>query len=147
MLHSNPEVMQFIREPEKDLDESRYTLEEKIIRYMENNPGFGNWAVHLKGNEAFIGWVLLKHLEDSGMIEIGYRFHKKFWGKGYATEISAAVRDYGFNTLGLDKIVGVTHLKNEGSKNVLQKIGLHYVGVDHFFGQDVDFYEMINPSQ
>ena len=113
---------------------------------MDENPGFGNWAIHLKGNEAFIGWVPLKHLEDSGMIEIGYRLHQKFWGKGYATEIALAVRDHAFGSLGLKKVVGVTHLKNEGSKKVLKKIGLKYVGIDRFFGQEVDFFEMQNPT-
>jgi len=146
MLHSDPDVMHFIRPPEKDPDESRYTLEEKILKYMTQNPGFGNWAVHLRGNEGFIGWVLLKHLEDSGMIELGYRLHKKFWGTGYASEIAEAVRDHGFNTLGLNKIVGITRPDNFGSKRVLEKIGMVYQRQDHFFDQEVSFFEMMNPS-
>ena len=146
MLHSDPDVMHFIRPPEKDLDESRHTLEAKILKYMAQNPGFGNWGVHLKGNEGFIGWVLLKHLEDSGMIEIGYRLHKKFWGKGYATEIAEAVRDHAFNTLGLSKIVGIAHPAHTGSKRVLEKIGLIYQRQDHFFDQEVSFFEMTKPS-
>ena len=112
---------------------------------MDENPGYGNWAVHLKGNDAFIGWVLLKHLQDSGLIEVGYRFHKKFWGKGYATEIARAVLDHGFMNLKLDKIVGITNPRNAGSQRVLEKIGLKYIGPDHYFDQEVAFFEMQNP--
>ena len=29
--------------------------------------------------------------------DLGYRFTQKYWGKGYATEASAALMDYAFN--------------------------------------------------
>ncbi len=88
----------------------------------------------------------MKHLEDSGFIEIGYRFHKKFWGKGYASEIAFAVRDHGFSTLGLERIVGITHPENFGSQKVLEKIGLEYKRMDRYFNLEVKFYEMMRPS-
>ena len=31
--------------------------------------------------------------------DLGYRFTQKYWGKGYATEASAALMDYAFNKL------------------------------------------------
>lgn len=142
MLHRDPDVMHYIRLPERVLDESRYTLDEKMLRYMAENPGFGNWAIHLKGNEAFIGWVLLKHLPDSELVEIGYRLHKKFWGKGYATEIATAVREYAFGMLGLDRVVGITHPEHSASKKVLEKTGLSFTGMAHYLDQEVAFFEM-----
>ena len=42
-------------------------------------------------------------------IEVGYRLMKKYWNKGYATEMSKNLLDHGFNKCGLNKIVGITH--------------------------------------
>ena len=48
--------------------------------------------------------------------DLGYRFTQKYWGKGYATEASAALMDYAFNKL---KIPCVK------SRRVLEKVGFH----------------------
>jgi len=36
-------------------------------------------------------------------IEIGYRLHKKFWGMGYAAEMTTVLVDYGFDVLEVKK--------------------------------------------
>lgn len=59
--------------------------------------------------------------------EIGYRFKKKHWGKGYATEAAKASINYGFDNMKLDVIYGMTHADNLGSQNVFRKLGLKYI--------------------
>lgn len=145
-MHSDPNVMRYIRPPEKDLEETKVTLKEKILSYMQEHPGYGNWAIHLRGNNCFIGWVLLKHLEDSGLVEIGYRLHEKFWGSGYATEAAIAMREHAFQTLQLSKVVGITHPENLASQHVLQKVGMQNAGMARFFNMDVAYFEMKNPD-
>src|SRR6266487_5734258 len=39
-------------------------------------------------------------------IDLGYRFMKKFWGQGYATEAAFACVQYGFDTLDVKQIIG-----------------------------------------
>jgi RimJ/RimL family protein N-acetyltransferase len=39
-------------------------------------------------------------------IDLGYRFKKESWGKGFATEAAFASLEYGFSKLGLKRIMG-----------------------------------------
>jgi RimJ/RimL family protein N-acetyltransferase len=59
-----------------------------------------------KETDAYLGWCGLKFLDDLQETDIGYRFHKKYWGRGYATESAAACLKYGFEKLNLKKIIG-----------------------------------------
>lgn len=60
--------------------------------------------------------------------ELGYWIGVPHWGKGYATEASLAVIDFGFATLGLDRIHSCHFGTNPASGRVLQKAGLHSEG-------------------
>lgn len=83
--------------------------------------GFGRWAVCLKKTNEFIGWCGLKKDTKTGEIDLGFRFLKNKWGKGYATEASLGCIKYGFVILNLSKLVGRTYLENKYSQNVLKK--------------------------
>ena len=84
-------------------------------------PRFGIWAVYRKEYDKFIGWVCLKYLDRFDEIEVGYRLLHDFWCKGYATEESPGILDYGFNKLNLERVVGVTIQENKASQNVLTR--------------------------
>ena len=66
--------------------------------------------------------------------ELGYVFGKAHWGRGYATECAAAVRDYAFAELGLPSIVSAIAADNLASKNVARKVGLVHEGERLAFG-------------
>jgi len=72
----------------------------------------------------FVGVFALIYIPDTVEVEVGYRLHKHAWGIGLATEGASALVDYGFETVGLDRIVGLTHAENDASKKVLMKAGL-----------------------
>ena len=61
-------------------------------------------------------------------VDIGWRLRKSFWKKGYATEGAKKCIEYGFKSLGLEKIISVCPEKNSKSKNVMKKIGMNKVG-------------------
>ncbi|MFQ6610608.1 MAG: GNAT family N-acetyltransferase [Fidelibacterota bacterium] len=144
-LHRNPEVMKYIHKTEETPEETR-AIFDRVMNYHQNHREFGMWSVFLKDG-TYIGWVILKHLDNTSLIEIGYRFMPEFWGNGYATEITSDIRDYGFLELNLPDIVGITLPENIASQRVLEKIGLTYRKQAHFYGVDVSFYQMENPSQ
>ncbi len=73
-------------------------------------------------------------------VEIGYRLPQSAWGKGYATEGAAALLRYGFETVGLDRIIGLTYPANKPSQRVLEKIGMKYQGMGHYFDLDLRYY-------
>ena len=45
--------------------------------------------------------------------------------------------DYGFDDLGLHRIIGVTHRGNKASQRVLMKAGLEDVGWGHYYDRAV----------
>jgi ribosomal-protein-alanine N-acetyltransferase len=50
-------------------------------------------------------------------------------GKGYATEASRAVIDYGFNIMNLNRIEATVDPENVSSVRVLEKLGMQYEGL------------------
>ena len=58
---------------------------------------------------------------DEGAGELGYRFRKPFWGKGYATEVTKEMINYSFNTLSFEKITADVWAENVASNKVLNK--------------------------
>lgn len=102
----------------------------------------GLWVVEWRDRSAFLGWCGLFPLEDTGLIEIGYRYVPSAWGQGVATEAGRAVLDHGFRVLGFDPIVAVAHPENLASRRVLEKIGLEYQGLARHYGADLPFYRL-----
>ncbi len=72
-----------------------------------------------------IGFCGLKHIPELSAVDVGYRFLPEFWGQGFATEACAASLRFGFDTLHLDKIIGLVLPENTASIHVLEKVGMH----------------------
>ncbi|KZE63846.1 GNAT family acetyltransferase [Fictibacillus phosphorivorans] len=93
--------------------------------------GFGLYAVEVKENKEFIGFIGFHRATfDSDFtpcIEIGWRLKKEAWGKGYATEGATACLQYGFNELGFSDVYSFTADVNKPSKNVMIKIGMNFI--------------------
>ena len=60
--------------------------------------------------------------------ELGYWIGEPFWGRGYATEAVCAVIEYGFLTLGLNRIEARHLSRNPASGRVMQKAGMRHEG-------------------
>ena len=113
-----------------------------LIRRIESGrpePG-GLWVVEWRQEPGFLGWCGLFPLEDSGQIELGYRYARSTWGQGVATEAAQAVLERGFRTLGFNPIVAVTHPANGASQRVLEKLGFRSEGRSFHYGADLIFY-------
>ena len=137
----DPEVYRFIflRGP-PDPAAHRAALTRRIASGWPERGGL--WVVEWHDQPGFLGWCGVFPLEDSGLIEIGYRYVRATWGQGVATEAGRAVLDHGFRALGLDPIVGVAAIENTASRRVLEKLGLGYRGLRHHYGFDLAFYEL-----
>ncbi len=88
---------------------------------------YGRWAVIRKYDDQFLGWCGLKFSENLNETDIGFRFFRKYWNQGYATESAKACLEYGFKKLELKSIVGRVMLDNKASIKVLEKIGLKFI--------------------
>jgi len=137
-LNSDPEVTRFTGDGPVDAAEAERVLKEVILPQYANK--IGRWAVHLNSSGEFIGWCGLKYIESLDEIDLGYRFFKEHWGKGYATESAKAVMDYGLNALRLKQIVGRAAVDNHNSIAVLQKVGLHFKEKGFEHGEEIVKY-------
>ena len=124
--------------PRSSLEENRAKLERQIAHHEQH--GFGMCTVELAGKT--IGAAGLQHLEGGPEVEVGYRFLKEHWGRGYATESARASIAYGFDEVGLDRIVAVALESNVASRRVLEKCGLREIELMHVYGLEHVKYEI-----
>lgn len=87
---------------------------------------YGRWSVFIEDTGDYIGFCGLNYRPDQDEVDVGFRFLKRYWGKGYATEAARGSLLYGFNELVLDKIVARAMQENLASHRVLQKLGMRF---------------------
>jgi ribosomal-protein-alanine N-acetyltransferase len=90
--------------------------------------GFGKFAVEAPGISPFIGAVGLSHVRFEAAftpaVEVAWRLHRPWWGRGFATEAAAAAIADGFARCGLSDIVAFTALPNTPSARVMERLGM-----------------------
>jgi RimJ/RimL family protein N-acetyltransferase len=124
------------------VEETRAWLERKVVEQAQETDGLGMWAVEELASGRVVGGALLQQAPINGreQVEVGYHFARAAWGQGYATEVAQGLVDYGFQTLGLTRIVGVVLPDNTASHRVLQKIGMQREGLGEYQGYAIEVY-------
>jgi [ribosomal protein S5]-alanine N-acetyltransferase len=79
------------------------------------------WGVWERDTGELVGDCGL--FRNDGEWELAYGFRRDRWGSGYATEAGAACIRYGFEQLGLDRIVADVPRGHAPSIGVLEKLG------------------------
>lgn len=100
------------------------------IKKSEKNPRYEfEFAVVLKDSDLLIGGCgIRRDWESCSFANLGYAINPEFQGKGYATETSKALIDFGFNKLDLAVIYATCDTRNSASYKVLEKVGMRRVG-------------------
>jgi ribosomal-protein-alanine N-acetyltransferase len=148
-LDSDKDVHKYLgSQPFSKIEETREII--GFIRQQYTDNGIGRWAVVGKDNGEFMGWAGLKLMKEItnnhvNYYDLGYRFIKRYWGKGYATESAKACLQYGFNELQLRDIYAMADVNNAESKHVLEKAGLSYVETFDFRGDLHDWFRISRP--
>jgi RimJ/RimL family protein N-acetyltransferase len=125
---ADPEVMRFIGDgATRNREQCAEQLESFEQVWQERS--FGLFALELAPTRELIGFTGLAIPdflpEIMPAVEIGWRLGRAHWGRGYATEAATAVLAFGFERVGLDRIVSVHAAGNDASGNVMRKIGMH----------------------
>jgi RimJ/RimL family protein N-acetyltransferase len=105
---------------------------EQMTQWVQRNlrhqteHGYGLFSVVLKSNGLLIGDCGLEHMNVEGVpaVELGYDFRSDYWNQGYATEAAAAVRDYAFQVVQLQRLISLIRQHNLPSQRVAEKIGM-----------------------
>jgi ribosomal-protein-alanine N-acetyltransferase len=124
-MNADPNVMKYFV---KTLDTQKSNEFVNRIGKQINEKGYGLWAVELKAEKQFIGFIGFNYTDFKSdftpCIEIGWRLHNDYWLKGYATEGAKGCLNYGFNIIDLNEAYSFTTVSNKGSEKVMQKIGM-----------------------
>jgi [ribosomal protein S5]-alanine N-acetyltransferase len=143
-LVNEPAFIRFIADRGvRNLDDARrYITDGPLAMYQRY--GFGLFAVEMKDSGVPIGMCGLLKRETLDDFDLGYAYLERYWGKGYASEAAAAVIDYAHNVSGLKRIVAFTSQDNEGSINVLEKLGFRFEKLFTMPGDDepVKFFSL-----
>lgn len=93
--------------------------------------GYSHWAAELKVDGSFVGWIgLTKVWEPEELLpatEVGWFVDRQYWGIGLATEGARVSLAFGFEDLGLDRILARYDPENLASGTVMEKIGMHHL--------------------
>ena len=87
------------------------------------------FAIVRKEDGQLVGAIDIRPNKRHRKAEIGYWIGKPYWGQGYATEAARAIVDFGFQTLGLNRIYATHFAENPASGRVMQKVGMTYEGL------------------
>ncbi|MDQ1509452.1 MAG: hypothetical protein QOG50_1296 [Actinomycetota bacterium] len=87
--------------------------------------GTGQWAVEARATGEFLGRAGMHFPERSDWpgIEIGWAFHPRHWGAGYATEAGNASVEYAFAHRDVDALYSVILPENTRSQAVARRLG------------------------
>jgi RimJ/RimL family protein N-acetyltransferase len=83
----------------------------------------------VESNDSPIGMVGVDWSEPAAP-ELGYWFSVEYWGRGFATEAARAVIDFTFGEFDLDQLISGARVANPTSRNVLEKCGFQWTGVE-----------------
>lgn len=143
-LNADLEVLKYTGDvPFNSLEEAKSFLM-NYSDYQKN--GFGRWAVVLKKDQKFIGWCGLK-LNEENLIDIGFRFLKQEWNKGYATESANGVLNYGYKKLNLPSIIARVSNENLSSIKVLEKLQMNFWKNDYCEGLGETKYYILTKDE
>jgi RimJ/RimL family protein N-acetyltransferase len=129
-LRSDPDVMKYIGDGSTHTKAQVEGFLSFAIPYQEKY-GFGFCCVFEKETGEFVGQAGLFHkgfYDEQPDIELAYRLHKKYWGRGYATELAKALICWAFENLQVDKIISAAEPENIASQKVLLKSGFLFLG-------------------
>ncbi len=82
------------------------------------------YAVDLRATDRLIGHVVFHPWFAPRIYEIGWVFHPRYHGQGYATEAATALLLYGFETLLVHRVIATCQPQNTPSYRVMEKLGM-----------------------
>jgi RimJ/RimL family protein N-acetyltransferase len=146
-LNQDPRVMRYIGDGRLSTRADIATAMRRILRTYRRYPGLGSWRASRRDTGAYIGWFTLKYIPRTVEVEVGYRLRHEAWGQGFATEGARELVRYGFDGLGLYRIIGLTDPDNVASQRVLMKSGLAEAGWGRYYGQRLRVFAADNPQR
>ena len=107
---------------------SREAADDWLHRQLEryHTDGHGLWLAVEKATGLPVGQVglMMQTVQGKRRPEIGWLLDRRHWGKGYATEAAAAVRDAAFSRWNYPEVISLIRPANTASQKVAERIGM-----------------------
>lgn len=124
-FHGDPAVVRYVPWPVRDRSATEAALQVKLGQGVLTEPG--QWlvlAVELRETGTVIGEVLLKWVSaENQQGEFGFAVAREYQGRGLAHEAAAALVRFGFDVLGLHRMIAVCIEQNSASARLLRRLG------------------------
>ncbi|MCA9660187.1 MAG: GNAT family N-acetyltransferase [Myxococcales bacterium] len=136
-LDSDPEVTRYINGGQATPREVYVEhILPRILAHADAARGRGYFAIvddDAAAGERFLGWAHLRpdHLEPT-WLELGYRLHRRVWGRGVATWAGATLVRRGLADASVPVISARTDVDNRASRRVMEKLGMRLAGEFEF---------------
>ena len=106
--------------------------------------GFSWWAFmeHASGELVGAGCIQYLGRDPANPHEIGWRLRPDKWGQGYASEAANVMAGFAFGKVNAPLLCAVCHPGNVKSARVMQRLGMHFKGVETWYDHDTHVYEM-----
>jgi RimJ/RimL family protein N-acetyltransferase len=128
-VNADPAVMRWVTPNRPLRREETADFLDRVIRHWDEHR-FGLWALvpRLQADAGCIGFAGLAIPSFLPAVlpavEVGWRLHSAWWGRGLATEAARACVEFGFERLELRSIVSIVDARNERSLRVAEKLGM-----------------------
>jgi [ribosomal protein S5]-alanine N-acetyltransferase len=140
-LNSDSDVRQFFPDGTQNREQTETRMKDFISFYEEK--GLPCFVMFELESGEFVGRCGFG-LVETGEIEVGYLLHKKFWGKGYASEALTALLEWAKENINTSYIIAFTPVEHIASQRVMQKCGMEHYKNDSAKGVTCCFYRIKN---
>jgi len=132
-------------DPFKEIDDTKAYIE-KLLHRMSDQSGEKNamyWFVRRKNDDRLVGTATLVNLNYARQsIEWGYGIDPELWGNGYVLQIQEILKYFVFEVLELNRLHGITMVKNERTIQSVLASGMKHEGVlKDFYCKDGIYYD------
>lgn len=145
-IATDPDVMRYIGSGTPWPDERVQRFVEAQIGYSAKL-GFCLWKLLEKSTLSLAGFCGLQPLSGTPDIEIGWWLAKTYWGQGLGTEAATTALRFGFESVGLSRIVAIAQPANRASVRIMEKLGMSFERDLVRDGIPVVLYAIDNPAR
>ncbi len=146
-IYADPDVMRFIgRGGVLTREHAERAIERERAHSTER--GFGEGATVIRETGELIGvcgLIVWPDIDGAQEVEVAYLLDRPWWGRGYATEVATAIRDFAFDELRRERVVSCIYPDNAASIRVAEKIGMHYEKDFGWAGHTLSLYAASAP--
>lgn len=122
LVYGDPRVVRYV-DCGEPLDRAGCVRWVEVTEQNVLTRGYGMCIVRCRVTREMIGFIGLVHPGGQDLPEIKYALSPRWWGRGFASELVAGLTAYGFQQLGMGRIIATVHPENSASVRVLERCG------------------------